>query len=69
MRRPFSEKSSGTSRERPIRVVRVVVVEVTRVVHIPDVVRVGAIRRTQPHVNGTTYSLHPYVNVTENRNA
>jgi len=48
---------------RPIRVVRVVVVEIACRIHIPRVVRVVAIRGPQTHVHGGTNSLHPYESV------
>ncbi len=42
---------SDTVRAAPIRVVRVVVVDVARRVDVPRVVRVATIRGPQPHVD------------------
>ena len=49
MRRPYS--SSDTVRAAPIRIVRVVVVDVATGVDIPRIVGIATIARTQPHVD------------------
>ena len=49
MRQPYS--MSDTVGAPPIRVVRVVVVDVAAGVHIPLIVRVAAIAGTQEHVD------------------
>ena len=46
-----SDSMSDTVGTPPIRVVRVVVVDVAAGVHIPLIVRVAAIARTQEHVD------------------
>ena len=55
----FFRACYGTIRGAAIRVRRVVVVGVARRVHVPDIVAVAAIRRTQPAV--LRYSLHPVI--------
>ena len=45
----------------PIRVPRIVVVDVAGRVHIPRVRRVATIRRAQAHILRPLYSLHPYI--------
>ena len=57
--RPYS--SSETVRAAPIRVVRVVVVDIPCAVNIPIVVRVAPIAGAQPHVDSGTYSLQPVI--------
>lgn len=44
------------NRREPIRVGRVVVVDVARRVDIPRIIRIATIRRAQPHV---LHNLHP----------
>ena len=53
---------SDTVRAAPIRVVRVVVVDVATVVHVPLIVRVSTIARAQEHVHsgGTDIAYSRY---------
>lgn len=55
-----SYNPSDTVRTAPIRVVRVVVVDVARRVDIPRIVGVATIARAQPHIDRgrTAYSLY-----------
>ncbi len=52
---PFS--SGDTVGAAPIRVVRVVVVDVAARVDVPRIVRVATIRRPQAHILRLTYTL------------
>ena len=51
---------SDTVRAAPIRVVRVVVVDVAAGVDIPRIVRIAAISRTQAHIGGGSIAYSPY---------
>ena len=58
MRQPCSSGSTvGTA---PIRIVRVVVVDVAAGVDIPRIVRIAAISRTQAHIGGGSIAYSPY---------
>ena len=52
---------SNTVGTAPIRVVRVVVVDIAAVVDIPRIVGIAAIAGAQPHVDRGCYSLQPVI--------